>query len=106
MGGDDWEPVPSLQPYVAAAEVVLCAGYSTIMEAAVAGRPCVVYPVTDEQRGVARVLERTAVPGFRVESSDERVRDAIANPPPAPEPLDNGAPAVARAVLADLERRE
>ncbi|GAB3689034.1 hypothetical protein GCM10028857_23930 [Salinarchaeum chitinilyticum] len=56
VGGEDWELQPSLQPYVRAADLVVCSGYSTVMEAAVAGTPCVVLPETSEQRGVARAI--------------------------------------------------
>lgn len=38
VGGEEWDVEPSLQPYVEAANAVVCSGYSTVMEAAVAGR--------------------------------------------------------------------
>jgi UDP:flavonoid glycosyltransferase YjiC (YdhE family) len=101
VGGDDWEPVPAMVPVLRRAEAVVCAGYSTIMEAAVAGTPCVVYPHTDEQRGVGRVLSRNAVEGFHVVDSPDSVVSILDDPAP-PEPRDNGAPVAARAILERL----
>jgi hypothetical protein len=101
VGGPDWEPVPAMLPVLRRAEAVVCAGYSTIMEAAVAGTPCVVYPHTDEQRGVGRVLERNAIQGFHVVDSPRSVVDALSDPT-APVPVDNGAGVAARAVLDRL----
>jgi hypothetical protein len=101
VGGDDWEPVPAMLPLVRRADVVVCSGYSTVMEAAVAGTPCVIYPFTDEQRGVARVIEESDATGFRVVDSRHELREAVANPPAAPE-YENGAPVAADAILADL----
>jgi hypothetical protein len=101
VGGDDWDPVPALLPVLRRAEAVVCAGYSTIMEAAVAGTPCVVYPHTDEQRGVGRVLERNAVAGFHVVDGAGEAVEALSDPV-APAPRENGAPVAARAVLERL----
>jgi hypothetical protein len=38
VGSDAWDPVPSLLPYLRAADPVVCSGYSAVMDAAVAGR--------------------------------------------------------------------
>lgn len=102
VGGDDWEAVPSLLPYIRAADIVVCSGYSTVMDAAVAGTPCVVAPATDEQEAVARQL--SSVSGFVVADDALDVLEAVADPsePPA---YDNGATTVADAVLADLRER-
>jgi hypothetical protein len=101
VGGENWEPVPALLPVLRRAEAVVCSGYSTIMEAAVAGTPCVVYPRTDEQRGITRVIDRNAVAGFCVVDSPEEAVEA-ASDPPAAAPRDNGAPVAARVVLDDV----
>jgi hypothetical protein len=98
---DDWDAVPSLLPYIRAADCVVCSGYSTIMDAAVAGTPCVVHPATDEQRAVADWLERFDVSGFTVASDPLDVLDAVADPPESPA-FDNGAAVIARRVLTDL----
>lgn len=92
VGGDDWELQESLQPFVAGANLVICSGYSTVMEAAVAGTPCIVLPATSEQRGVVDALADT--PGFYAADSIagvEALLDAVA----APEPHANGAKRVA-----------
>ncbi len=59
---DDWEAVPSLLPYIRGADCVVCSGYSTIMDAAVAGTPCVIHPATDEQAAVADWIQRSICP--------------------------------------------
>jgi hypothetical protein len=102
VGGDDWDCVPALLPHLRAAERVVCSGYSTIMEAAVAGTPCIVYPFTDEQHGVSRVIERTGLPGFQVEHSMAHVVRAVDQPLERPV-YENGAGRAAATVLAAIE---
>jgi UDP:flavonoid glycosyltransferase YjiC (YdhE family) len=99
VGGDDWETVPALLPVLKRAEAVVCSGYSTVMEAAVVGTPCVVYPFTDEQEGVARVLDRESVSGFVVVDDADGVAVALADPPEAVGQA-NGADAAAKRILA------
>ena len=97
VGGDDWEPVASMLPTLRAANLVVCPGYSTVMEAAVAGTPVLVYPFTSEQRGVARLASRAR--GFRTVTSPDEVVAAAENPPEAQE-YENGAGVVAERVLS------
>lgn len=101
VGGAGWELQPSLQPYIRAADLVVCAGYSTVMEAAVAGTPCVVLPETSEQRGVASALSGTQ--GFGVAESLEEVLDYL-GALEAPEHYENGAETVADVVVDGLQR--
>ncbi|WP_135806779.1 glycosyltransferase [Halorussus marinus] len=101
VGTDAWEAVPALLPWIRAADVVVCSGYSTVMEAAVGGTPCVVYPFTDEQHGVTRVLERRGVRGFQVEHSIAHVARAVRHPPDSPS-HDNGVDRVADHVVDRL----
>jgi hypothetical protein len=98
VGDDGWEAVPALLPWIRAADMVVCSGYSTVMEAAAGGTPCVVYPFTDEQHGVTRVLERRGVQGFQVEHSVAHVARAVRHPPDEPD-HENGVTAVAHHVL-------
>ncbi|WP_197052471.1 glycosyltransferase [Halobellus rufus] len=102
VADDDWDPVQSLLPYIRGAEVVVCSGYSTIMDAAVAGTPCVVHPATDEQEAVADCLQRLDVDGFTVAPDPIDVLDAVDDPPSEPM-FSNGAAFIARRVLVDLE---
>lgn len=95
VGGDDWEIQPSLQPYVAGANLVVCSGYSTVMESAVAGTPCVVLPATSEQRGVADAVGD--LDGFYVADSVDGVVAALDHIEP-PERRENGAERVAGVV--------
>lgn len=101
VADDDWDAVPSLLPYIRGADVVVCSGYSTVMDAAVAGTPCVVHPATDEQRAVADWLERFDVEGFTVAADPLDVLEAAADPPDPPT-FENGAEFIARSVLTDL----
>lgn len=101
VASDDWEPTPSLLPYLRGARVVVCSGYSTIMDCAVAGTPCVVHPATDEQRAVADRLDTASVSGFTVAPEPLDVLDAVHDPPAAPD-FTNGADVIARRVLTDL----
>jgi hypothetical protein len=94
VGDREWTPVPAMVPYIRAADVVVCSGYSTVMEAAVGATPCVIWPFTDEQHGFTRVIERTGLPGFQVEHSIPHVRRAVRHPPEAPR-YENGAARVA-----------
>jgi len=104
VGSEEWQSVPALLPWIRAADVVVCSGYSTVMEAAVAGTPCVVWPFTDEQEGVARRIELTGVRGFRVERSHAHAIRGVESPPPPPN-HPNGIGRVAEVVL-DGERPE
>jgi len=92
VGGEDWETQASLQPYIAGASLVICSGYSTVMEAAVAGTPCIVLPETSEQRGVADAL--AGVEGFYTAASIPEIV-ALLDDIDAPEPRANGAKRVA-----------
>jgi len=104
VGSEAWEPVASLLPYLQAADVVVCSGYSTVMDAAVAGTPCVVHPATDEQEAVTNRLEDADVTGFAVAETPIEVLDAVASPPDPPS-FANGATDVAAAVVDDLWER-
>lgn len=103
VGGPDWQSVPVLMPWIEAAEVVVCSGYSTVMEAAVAGTPCVIYPFTDEQHGFSRVMERAGLAGFQIEHSIPHVVRA-ARKPPTPPAYENGIDDVADVVVDHLRR--
>ena len=102
VGDDDWEATPSLLPYVRGADVVVCSGYSTIMDAAVAGTPCVIVPETDEQTAVADWIERFDTAGFVVAEDTPAALAAVESPPPEPR-YDNGAATIATRVMADLD---
>lgn len=102
VGDEDWNDVPALLPWIEAADVVVCSGYSTIMEAAVGGTPCVIYPFTDEQHGVSRVIERRGLRGFQVEHSIPHVVRAVEKPFRSPE-HENGADTAAKYVLDRIQ---
>lgn len=83
VGSEDWETAPALLPHIRAADMVICSGYSTVMEAAVAGTPCIIWPETNEQRGMARMIEEKNIPGFTICTSQDAVLSAVTNPPEA-----------------------
>lgn len=58
VGSEDWDPKPCLQPYIEEADIIICSGYSTIMESAVAGTPCIMIPSSSEQRGVIERMKQ------------------------------------------------
>ncbi|MCG1003420.1 MULTISPECIES: glycosyltransferase [Halobacterium] len=99
VGGDDWELQESLQPFIAGANLVICSGYSTVMEAAVAGTPTIVLPATSEQRGVVDALADT--PGFYAADSIAGV-EALLDSVRAPDPHANGAKRVAEVAATYL----
>lgn len=95
VGDDDWEVKESLQPYIKGANLVVCSGYSTVMESAVAGTPCVILPATSEQRGVVdAVCDRD---GFYAASTVDEVVSLL-NRVARPEPHENGANSVAEMI--------
>jgi UDP:flavonoid glycosyltransferase YjiC (YdhE family) len=99
IGDHEWGPVPSLLPVLRRADAVVCSGYSTVMEAAVAGTPCVVAPATNEQRGIASRLEPVA--GFAAAETPAdvtRAVDEVGTPPS----FANGVAAIAERVVDDL----
>jgi UDP:flavonoid glycosyltransferase YjiC (YdhE family) len=101
VNDDDWEVEPSLQPYIEAANVVVCSGYSTVMEAAVAGTPCIILPHTTEQHGVVRALDGTR--GFYAADTVEDVVSTV-NRVTAPERRRNGIEKLTDVVLSRVER--
>lgn len=101
VGNREWTCVSAMLPHIRAANVVVCSGYSTVMEAAVGATPCVIWPFTDEQHGFTRVIERAGLRGFQVEHSIPHVVRAVEQPPRSPT-YENGAPYVADFVLDRL----
>lgn len=100
VGSDSWEIKPSLQPYIEEADVVICGGYSTVMEASVAGTSCVIVPYTSEQKGIANILDRYR--GYRKYTGD--IREDISQVEDL-EPKKNGAERAAELVSRDLENK-
>lgn len=101
VGSDEWDPVPSLLPYLRGADIVICSGYSTVMDAAVAGTPCIVHPATDEQHAVANWISQYEVPGFTIAPTPLDVLEAVQSPPDPPK-FQNGADVISERVLSDI----
>ncbi|MFW6321296.1 MAG: hypothetical protein ACOC0Z_05550 [Halohasta sp.] len=103
VGDDDWETTPTMTPYTAAAEVVVCTGFSSIADTVVAGTPCVIYPFLPFQKAIGKRVERKGIEGISTARSVEAVVDAAidyCHSDETPE-YDNGAPAFVDAVLGD-----
>lgn len=105
VGAEEWDAVPSLLPYIRGADVVVCSGYSTIMDAAVAGTPCVIHPETTEQQAVAEWIDRNDVAGFTVAKDAIDVLTAVQSPPESPA-YGNGVSEIATTVIDDLRELE
>ncbi len=54
-------PVKNLMSYICASDMVLCSGYSTIMEAVACGKPVVIYPKTEEQKIVGKLCQKNGI---------------------------------------------
>lgn len=94
VGGKDWELQESLQPFIDEADLVVCSGYSAVMEASVAGTPCIILPETAEQKGVTELIDRK---GFRKASNPEEVIE-LADEIEEPEKQENGAEQIAEKI--------
>ena len=100
VGSEDWTHQPSLQPYLKEADYVVCSGYSTIMEASVAGTPVIIVPYTSEQRGIAKSLDGKQ--GFRKFSGD--ILQDLEQVGPVRQ-YENGAIHIAEEIAENLEKR-
>jgi UDP-N-acetylglucosamine:LPS N-acetylglucosamine transferase len=101
VGDDEWETKPTMTPYTAAADVVICTGFSSIADTVVAGTPCVIYPFLPFQEAIARRAEDKNIQGIARASTvtgaiEEagRLRDSGERPE-----FENGAPAFVDVVL-------
>jgi len=102
VGDDDWETKPTMTPYTAAADVVVCTGFSSIADTVVAGTPCVIYPFLPFQKALAERAEAKHLPGISMATTVDRVIDRVeeyVGNDVAPD-YDNGAPAFVDTVLA------
>ncbi|MFQ3474995.1 hypothetical protein HKK80_01870 [Halonotius sp. F2-221B] len=102
VGDDDWETKPTMTPYTAAADVVVCTGFSSIADTVVAGTPCVIFPFLPFQRALAERAEAKHLPGISMATTVDRVIDRVeeyVGSDVAPD-YDNGAPAFVDTVVA------
>ena len=103
VGDDEWETKPAMTPYTAAADVVVCTGYSSIADTVVAGTPCVIYPFLPFQKALADRAEELDIKGVSKATSVTEVLDQVegyCRSEEAPD-YDNGAPAFVDAVLGE-----
>ena len=103
VGDDDWETKPTMTPYTAAADVVVCTGFSSIADTVVAGTPCVIYPFLPFQQALAERAEAKHIAGISMATTVDRVIDRVesyVNSDITPD-YENGAPAFVDTVLAD-----
>ena len=103
VGDDEWETKPAMTPYTAAADVVVCTGYSSIADTVVAGTPCVIYPFLPFQKALADRAEELDIEGVSKAASVTEVLDQVegyCRRDEAPD-YDNGAPAFVDAVLGE-----
>ena len=101
VGDDNWETKPTMTPYTAAAEVVVCTGFSSIADTVVAGTPCVIFPFLPFQRALADRAEAKGIDGVAKAASVDAVIEQVeyyCQHEESPE-YDNGAEAFVDAVL-------
>jgi hypothetical protein len=105
VGDDDWETKPTMTPYTAAADVVVCTGFSSIADTVVAGTPCVIFPFLPFQKALAERAEAKHLTGISMATTVDRVIDRVeeyVDSDVAPD-YDNGAPAFVDTVLAGVD---
>ncbi len=73
VGGENWETKASMTPHMAAADCVICTGYSSIADAAVAGTTCVVYPFLPFQKAIVDEIEERNIEGIKTANSVDDV---------------------------------
>jgi hypothetical protein len=103
VGDDDWETKPAMTPYTAAADVVVCTGFSSIADTVVAGTPCIIYPFLPFQKALADRAETKEIEGVSKATSVDDVVDMAefychSDKKPA---YENGAKAFVDAVVDD-----
>lgn len=101
VGDDDWETKPAMTPYTAAANVVVCTGFSSIADTVVAGTPCIIYPFLPFQKALADRADTKDIKGISKATSVDAVVDTVeyychSEEKPA---YENGATAFVDAVL-------
>ncbi len=103
VGDDDWETKPTMTPYTAAADVVICTGFSSIADTVVAGTPCVIYPFLPFQKALAERAEEKRIEGVgRATTVEEAVEKAMYYRDSDERPAyENGAPAFVDTVLGE-----
>lgn len=100
------EKVPNLYPWINGADVLVCSGYSSIMEAVVANTPCLIIPQTDEQIEVAELCRESGIAAV----SDDLIQlidlidreEKLKSLKQQESKLDNGSPEIARFIDSKL----
>ncbi|RXK49363.1 glycosyltransferase [Halorientalis pallida] len=103
VGDDEWETKPAMTPYTAAADVVVCTGFSSIADTVVAGTPCVIYPFLPFQKAIAKRAEQKRIDGIARATSVREAVDHVQQFRTSGERPDyeNGAPAFVDVVLGE-----
>ena len=103
VGDDEWETKQTMTPYTAAADVVVCTGFSSIADTVVAGTPCVIYPFLPFQKAIADRAEATDLEGVARARTVTEVIDRVEYFGETDERphYENGAEAFVDAVLAE-----
>lgn len=104
VGGEGWEAVPAMLPFMEEADAVLCTGFSSLSEAAVAGTRCVLYPFIDAQEGVAREIEKRDIEGVKVVRSQSKALEELLKDGPDPE-YPNGADEIAEDIENIIQQK-
>ena len=103
VGDDDWETKPTMTPYTAAADVVVCTGFSSIADTVVAGTPCVIFPFLPFQKALADRADDKDIEGVSKADSVDVVIEQVEHYCASDEQprYENGAEAFVDAVLGE-----
>ena len=103
VGDDSWEPKPTMTPYTAAADVVVCTGFSSIADTVVAGTPCVIFPFLPFQKALAERADEKDIEGISQARSVDAVIEQVEHYCECDEQpqYENGAEAFVDTVLSD-----
>ncbi len=102
VGDEDWETVPSMYPYIKAADHVVCTGFSSIAESAVAGTHCIVDPFIEGQEAIAEQIENEDIEGISVCREIDEIIEEIEKGGSETPSFENGSKQVAESIVTDF----
>lgn len=102
VGDEDWEMVSSMYPYVEAADHVVCTGFSSIAESAVAGTHCIVDPFIEGQEAIAGQIEEEGIQGLTVCRKIDEIIEVVEEGDAGTPSFENGSEQVAEYIVEDF----
>jgi len=103
VGDDKWELKKSMTPVMRSVDLVICTGFSSIADAAVAGTPVLVFPFLTYQKALAKSIEERELQGIGtvhdVDEAIEMAEEYCENEDIEGPEYDNGAPEIVDRIL-------